>query len=264
MKRLLRTVLGGFIFALWVGPASATESTRVRVGIEAAYPPFSAVSADGELAGFDVDVAKALCKEMGVECTLARQDRDGIIPALLARRYDAVIASMAIAGESRDKVAFTDPCRRTPAKFARARGSAVTINAWSMTGKTVAVHRVTPHAAFVTAVFGDSVVIRRYATEDEAYLDAAAGRVDLLFADAGAMAQGFLDTEQGAEWEFIGPDFTNPAYFGAGAGIATREEDEALKEAFNRALDAILRNGVYKEINDRYFDFNAYGEVLPM
>ena len=90
-----------------------------------------------------------------------------------------------------------------------------------------------------------------------------AGRLDLLLADSVAMADGFLATDQGKDWEFVGPDFTDPKYFGVGAGIAVRKDDADLLAKLNEALDAILRNGVYKAINDKYFDFNVYGEPLP-
>ena len=92
MKRLTTALLATTVLAFAAGPASADE---VKIGIEAAYPPFSAVSADGTFVGFDIDIANALCKEMGAECTLVQQDWDGIIPALLARKYDAMIAATA-------------------------------------------------------------------------------------------------------------------------------------------------------------------------
>ena len=264
MRKLVTAVFGAVALALAAGVVSAKDWSKVRVGIEAAYPPFSAVSANGEFVGFDIDIALALCKEMGAQCELMQQDWDGIIPALLARKYDAIIASMSITEERKKKVAFTNKYYNTPAKFARKKGSGIAVNAESMSGKTVAVQRATTHDNFITAVFGESVEIKRYATQDEAYLDAVAGRVDLLLADSVAMEDGFLKTEQGAGWEFVGPDFTDPTYFGIGAGIACRKEDQDLVNALNEALDAILRNGMYKEINDKYFEFNVYGEDLPM
>ena len=261
MKRLATALLAGTVLAFLTGPAFAD---KVKVGIEAAYPPFSAVSADGTFVGFDIDIANALCEEMGAECTLVQQDWDGIIPALLARKYDAIVASMSITEERKKKVAFTAKYYNTPAKFAQAKGAGIeTIDAAGLAGKTVGVQRATTHDNFITEVFGDDVEIKRYATQDEAYLDAVAGRLDLLLADSVAMADGFLATDQGQDWEFVGPDFTDPKFFGEGAGIAVRKDDTELLGKLNAALDAILRNGVYKAINDEYFDFNVYGEPLP-
>ena len=260
MKRLTTALLATTVLAFAAGSASAD---KVKVGIEAAYPPFSAVSADGTFVGFDIDIANALCEEMGAECTLVQQDWDGIIPALLARKYDAIVASMSITEERKKKVAFSAKYYNTPAKFAQKKGAGIAVDPAGLAGKTVGVQRATTHDNFITEVFGDDVEIKRYATQDEAYLDAVAGRLDLLLADSVAMADGFLSTDQGKDWEFVGPDFTDPKYFGEGAGIAVRKDDTELLGKLDAALDAILRNGVYKAINDKYFNFNVYGEPLP-
>ena len=257
MKKLMTSLIAMIMTAM-VSVSNAGDWKTVRIGVEGAYPPFSSITESGQLVGFDIDMAIALCKEMGVECELVPQDWDGIIPALLANKYDAILASMSITEERKKKVAFTNKYYNTPAKFARKKGSGIEINAESMAGKTVGVQRATTHDNFITAEFGDSVTINRYGTQDEAYLDAVAGRVDLLLADSVAMGDGFLSTEQGADWEFVGPNYSDPEYFGEGAGIAIRKEDSDLVEMFNNAIQAIRDNGVYKSINDKYFDIDVY------
>ena len=119
MRRLTTALLTAIALAFATGPAVAE---KVKIGIEAAYPPFSAVSADGTFVGFDIDIANALCEEMGAECTLVQQDWDGIIPALLARKYDAIIASMSITEERKKKVAFTDKYYNTPGEIRAEEG----------------------------------------------------------------------------------------------------------------------------------------------
>jgi len=237
----------------------AKDWKKIRIGVEGAYPPFSSVTPDGKLVGFDIDIAMALCKEMGATCTLVKQDWDGIIPALLARKYDAIIASMSITEKRKKKVAFSHKYYNTPAKFARKKGSGIEITKADMKGKTVGVQRATTHDSFITAKFGDSVTIKRYATQDEAYLDAVAGRVDLLLADSVAMNDGFLSKDNGKGWEFVGPGYTDVKYFGEGAGVAIRKQDTDLVAKFNKAIDAIRANGVYKKINSKYFSFDIYG-----
>ncbi|MDX1512428.1 MAG: ABC transporter substrate-binding protein [Gammaproteobacteria bacterium] len=260
MKRLLTVVFAAAALALAAGTVQAKEWKTVRIGVEGAYPPFSYVDPDGRLAGFDIEIAQALCDQMGVKCTMVQQDWDGIIPALLARKYDAIVASMSITEERKKKVAFTGKYYNTPAKFVRKKGSGIEISKAGLKGKTVGVQRATTHDNFITAEFGDSVEIKRYATQDEAYLDAVAGRLDLLLADSVAIDDGFLKTEKGADWEFVGPDYSDPKYFGDGAGIAIRKQDKDLLAMFNKAIKSIRSNGTYDRIAKKYFDFDIYGK----
>jgi arginine/ornithine transport system substrate-binding protein len=254
-----KLIAAAVVAMLMVGTGvSAKEWKKIRVGVEGAYPPFSWVESDGTLKGFDIEIAMALCKEIGAECTLVTQDWDGIIPALLARKYDAIIASMSITEERKKKVAFSEKYYNSPAKFARKKGSGITISKAGLKGKSVGVQRATTHDNFITGMFGSSVDIKRYATQDEAYLDAVAGRIDLLLADSIAMEDGFLKTDNGKGWEFVGPGYSEPKYFGDGAGIATRKQNSDLAELFSKAIKAIRANGVYKSINDKYFAFDIY------
>lgn len=237
----------------------AKEWTKVRIGVEGAYPPFSSTSPEGELQGFDIDIAHALCAQMQVECTLVAQDWDGIIPALLARKYDAIIASMSITEERKQKVDFTDKYYQTPARFVAKKGAGFEVSPEGLKGKKVGVQRATIHDSFLTDNFGDSVEIVRYGTQDEANLDLVAGRVDLLLADSIALSEGLLKSEQGGEFEFVGPPYSDPKWFGEGAGIALRKGDTELKEMFNQAIDAIRANGTWDKIAQKYFDFDIYG-----
>ena len=259
MKKFATIVLAAAALAMVAGVATAQDMKKVRIGVEGAYPPFSWVDPDGTLKGFDIDIALALCKQMNAECELVQQDWDGIIPALLARKYDAIVASMSITEERKKKVAFSNKYYNTPAKFVRKKGSGIEIDKASLKGKSVGVQRATTHDNFITAVFGDTVEIKRYGTQDEAYLDAVAGRIDLLLADSVAMDDGFLKTDSGKDFEFVGPGYTDPKYFGDGVGIAIRKSDTELVGAFNKAINAIRADGTYKKIQDKYFDFDVYG-----
>ena len=165
---------------------------------------------------------------------------------------------MSITEERKKKVAFSDKYYSTPAKFARKKGSGITISKAGLKGKTVGVQRATIHDNFITAEFGDSVNIKRYGTQDEAYLDAIAGRVDLLLADSIAMDEGFLKTDKGKGWEFVGPGYSDPKYFGVGAGIAVRKNEGELAKLFSLAIKVIRANGVYHRINGKYFAYDVY------
>ncbi|SHO50328.1 ABC transporter substrate-binding protein [Desulfopila aestuarii] len=257
----MRRILGVAILLCLLGTTvQANDWKKVRIGVEGAYPPFSYVQPDGQLAGFDIDIAKALCEAMGSECVLVAQDWDGIIPALLAKKYDAIIASMSITEERKQKVDFTHKYYQTPAKFIQEKGMMNAFSTEAMKGKKVGVQRATIHDRYLTDNYGQSVEIVRYASQDEAYLDLTAGRVDMLLADSVALSDGFLKKPEGKNYEFIGPDLSDPKWFGEGAGIAIRKGETDLAEKFNKAIDTIRANGVYKQIQDKYFDFNVYGE----
>ena len=263
MKKLVSMlILVGVFFAF--GVVHAKDWKVIRVGTEGAYPPFNSTTSDGKLVGFDVDIAKALVKAIGAEIKLVAQDWDGIIPALMARKYDAIVASMSITEERKKKVAFTNKYYQTPAKFICKKGSIKDFTraeiAQATKGKQIGVQRATPHDNFITEQGAKDVVVKRYGTQDDAYLDLKAGRVDMLLADSVALDFGFLKKPEGKDYEFIGPDLSEPKYFGEGIGIACRKRDKDLVELFNKAIDQIRADGTYKKIQDKYFDFDVYGE----
>ncbi len=245
---------------LAAGTVEAKDWKKIRIGVEGAYPPFSYVTPEGELAGFDIDIAKALVAAMGKEIELVPQDWDGIIPALLARKYDAIIASMSITEERKKKVAFSNKYYNTPAKFVSKKGAMSEFSRDNIKGKKIGVQRATIHDRYLTDNYGKDVEIKRYATQDEAYLDLVAGRVDMLLADSVAISDGFLKKPEGQDYAFIGPDLNDPRWFGEGTGIAIRKQDKDLVEMFNKAIEQIRADGTYKQIQDKYFDFNVYGE----
>jgi arginine/ornithine transport system substrate-binding protein len=263
LKRLIAlavtlVVLAPVVMAMGNSAASAKDWKEIRIGVEGAYPPFSSFTAEGVLVGFDIDIAKALCAQMGASCILVQQDWDGMIPALLARKYDAIIASMSITAQRKEKVAFTGKYYQTPARFARRQGSGIEITKAGLKGKVVGVQRATTHDNFISGEFGSGVDIKRYVNQDEAYLDATAGRLDLLLADSVALKDGFLDTDKGKGWEFVGPGYTDVNYFGEGAGIAVSKTNQDLVDKLNKAIDAIRANGTYQKINAKYFEFDVF------
>lgn len=259
MKKFM-VVFALCMFLAASGPAMAKDWKKVRIGVEGAYPPFSYIQPDGELAGFDIEIAKALAEAMGAEVTLVAQDWDGMIPALMAKKYDAIIASMSITEERLKKVNFSKRYYRTPVKFVTKKGAIPVFSIDTIKGKAVGVQRATVSDKYLSDVYGNDVEIKRYGTQDEAYLDLIAGRVDLLLADSVVLLDGFLKKEEGKDYEFVGPDFNDPKWFGEGIGVALRKQDKDLEELFNKAIDTIRANGVYKSIQDKYFDFDVYGD----
>src|SRR5262245_41140975 len=153
MKKLATGLMAAVAIAVLATAAPAQDKRKVKIGTEGAYPPFNSIDTSGELVGFDIDIAKALCDAANFECEFVVQDWDGIIPGLIAKKYDAIIASMSITDERRKAVDFTDKYYNTPAKFVAAEGAGFDISPEGLAGKAIGVQRATIHENFVRAKF---------------------------------------------------------------------------------------------------------------
>jgi len=256
MKKTLASAL--LVLLTSVTLVSAQEAKKLKIGVEGAYPPFSQIGTDGKLKGFDIDIANALCAQMKAQCTMVQQEFDGLIPSLQAKKIDAVIASMSITDERKKVVEFSDKYYHTPARFVGKKGNGFNATVAGMKGKRIGVQRTTTHDRFATETFKESEIVR-YAKQDDVFLDLASGRLDAVMVDQVAASQGFLLLPTSKDFAFFGPVYIEPKYFGAGAGIGMRKADTALRDEFNNAIKAIRANGVYKKINDKYFEFDIYG-----
>ena len=239
-------------------PVEAAAPTTLKIGTEGAYPPFNNLTADGQLVGFDIDIAKALCEEMKVTCEFVTQDWDGIIPALQAGKFDAIIASMSITPERAEKVDFTGKYYNTPPAIAAPKDTTITgVTKEDLAGKTIGVQGSTTHFNYSTATYTDST-IKSYPTAQEYQLDLANGRLDAVNDDISVLEE-WLSTPEGACCKIVGAVTPVEAIHGPGAGIAVRKGETELRDKFNAAIQAIRANGKYKEINDKYFTFDVYG-----
>ena len=247
------------VLALAAGFAAQTFAAGdvLILAAEGTYPPFSEIK-DGKMTGFDIDIGLALCAEMKRECRFEQIDWEGLIPALKTNKIDAIVASMNDTPERRESVAFTDPYYTNPGLFVRAKGSRIEPTPEGVKGKNVGVLRASIFDNYVTDKFPEANILR-YTGQEEANLDAVAGRVDLLFADKVVMEEGFLQRDEGKDFEAVGSEENDKKYFGEGISIAVRKEDDKLREAFNTALKAIKENGEYKKINDKYFKYDISG-----
>ncbi|UTV28404.1 ABC transporter substrate-binding protein [Photobacterium atrarenae] len=248
------------VSALGATSVQAKEWKVIRFGIEGAYPPFSWTEPNGELKGFDVDMANALCKELQAKCKIVAQDWDGIIPSLLARKYDAIIAAMSITEERKKKVDFTGKYALIPNKFVAKKGTELDFTKAGLKGVKVGVQRATTHDKYLTDNYGDSVSIVRYGSFDDAYLDLKAGRIATVLGDASALQEGLLNKPGGEGYEFIGPSLTDPQWFGEGFGIAVRKQDKDLTKKLDDAIQSLREKGEYQKIAAKYFAYDVYGE----
>ena len=140
MKKML---LLSALLALSAAGVSAKDWTEIRMASEGAYPPFNEIGANGALKGFDIDIGNALCAEMKAKCTWVKQEWDGMIPALMARKFDAIVASMSITEERKAKVDFTNKYYASPVVLIAKNGLPLRPELASLKGKKVAVQRGT-------------------------------------------------------------------------------------------------------------------------
>lgn len=239
--------------------APATEKV-VRLGTEGAYAPFNFLDASGKLQGFDIEIGDALCAKMQVKCEWVAQDWDGIIPALQSQKYDAIIASMSITAERKEKVDFTDKYYNTPGQFVVPKTGPLTdVSPAGLKGKTLGAQSSTISANYLTDLYAPAgVTVKLYATQDEADADLAAGRLDAMLADKLVAYQWLEKTDDGKCCQFTGEPITDLKYYGEGIGIAVRKGDDELRMAFNKAIAEIIADGSYKSINEKYFPFSIY------
>jgi len=258
MKKLV--LLGALALSVLSMQAFA-EGKPLKIGIEAAYPPFASKAPDGNIVGFDYDIGNALCEEMKVKWYLGRATSStGLIPALKVRKIDAILSSMSITDDRKKSVDFTNRYYLTPARLVLKEGTTVSDSLDELKGKKIGVQRGSIHDRFAKEVLAPKgATVVPYSSQNEIYLDVEAGRLDGTVADATLLQEGFLDTAAGKGYAFTGPAFTDSKYFGDGIGIAVRKGDKENLDRINAAIAAIRANGKYKAIQDKYFNFDIYG-----
>ncbi len=245
MFRQLSALLVGALLAV---PVFAQDT--IRIATEGAYPPFNFIDASGEVQGFDVEIANALCEEMDANCELVTQGWDGIIPGLIAGRYDAIIASMSITPERQEAVSFSEPYYSNKLQFIAPTDS--DFGPADAAGSTVGAQRATIAAQWLEQNVPDAE-IRLYDTQENAYLDLESGRLDAVLADV-YVSYEWLDSDEGAAYEFKG----DPVYDDDKIAVAVRKDDQVLAERFSEAIEAIRADGTYQAINANYFPFDIY------
>ena len=232
----------------------------LKVAIDATYEPFTFKTADGKPTGFDVDIANALCEEIKRTCVFVEQPWDGMIPGLLAKKYDVIISSMSITADRLKQVDFTDKYYNTPSRVVLKKDVKYT-GPESIKGKKIGVLKASTQEKYALGELKTKgVEVVSYDAQDQVYLDIKAGRLDGTVADILEVGGGFLSKPGGEAYELKGDELYIPKYFGGGAGVALRKGQGELKTQISAAIKAIRANGKYKTINDKYFKFDVYGK----
>jgi polar amino acid transport system substrate-binding protein len=239
--------------------AGAKEWKTIRFGTDATYAPFESVNPSGAIVGFEVDYGMALCEKMKVTCTFQNQDWDGIIPALLAGKFDAIFSSMNITAERAKKVLFSDMYYATPPVFATTAGNTSDdVSAAALKGKTIGTQSSTIHANYLEKFYPDAS-IKLYPTQDEPNLDLASGRIDYVVGDSLVEAD-FIEKKGNGCCRVVAKIKRIPEIHGPGVGAAFRPEDTDLRDMFNKAIAEADADGTFNRLQAQYFKEDIRGK----
>lgn len=252
ISRRIVLALSATALAMSMGAASAQDATKLKIGTEGAYPPFNMIEPSGKVVGFDIDIAQAVCAKMKVECEVVTTDWDGIIPALNAKKFDFIAASMSITDERKQAVDFTDRYYTNKLQFIAPKKVDFKTDKSSLKGKVIGAQRATISGSWLEDNLKGVVDIKLYDSQENAYLDLASGRVDAVLGDIFVNYE-WLKSDAGKAFEFKG----NPVFEDDQIAMAVRKGDP-LREKINAALKEVIADGTYKKINDQYFPFSIY------
>lgn len=236
------------------GSAIAKEWKEVRIAVDVPYEPFEFKKPDGSLTGFEIDLGNAVCQQAKLKCEWVVQTWDGIIPGLLARKYDVIFSSMSINEERKAKVDFSDAYYNTPSAWFTPKVTDINpAKPETLAGKKLGVQRGTIQDTEASKIFGKTAQIIRYNSGDEVVLDLKGGRLDAVLIDYPVGESTILKTADGEDFVMTGDKFQ----LGDGVGAAFRKNDTDLKETFNQALSTVKSNGTYDSIMKKYFEYNV-------
>lgn len=247
--------------AAGIGPhqAEAKEWKTIRFGMDASYAPFESVNQKGEIVGFEVDYARAICAKLEATCTFQNQDWDGIIPSLLSNKFDVIFSSMNITDARKAKVIFSDVYYATPIVFVgQASEKSKDVSPAALKGKSIGTQSSTIHANFLEKLYPDSD-IKLYPTQDEPNLDLASGRIDYVVGDS-LVEEDFVKTKGNGCCTILSEVQRVPGIHGPGVGAAFRPGDTDLRDMFNKAIAELDADGTYKTIAKKYFAIDIRGK----
>ncbi len=263
MKKL-STLSVAALAAVILGASLPASAETLRVGTECTYHPFNFRDSDGKLQGYDIDVAKAVGQHLGAEIKFVCQKWDGMIPALLANKFDLIVASMSITDKRMKKIDFSDPYRVSIGQFIAAKSKDLkffnadgSVNDAGFKGVRIGLQRATTYDNWITAK-APSAEIVRYDTIEAIYLDLTNGRVDAIMTNPMKAYLKFLSQPEGAGFQVVGPQIEETKYFGSGVGIALRKDNEALLKRINKAIRTITDDGSLEKFALKHFPFTIH------
>lgn len=237
---------------------SATAPTELRLGIDPTFPPFESKDAQGNLVGFDVDLGNAICEKIKRKCVFVENSFDGLIPALKAKKFDAILSSLSINEERKKSIDFSSALFTTPVYLITHKQSGLSASADALKGKRVGVQQGSVFETYANKNWRDSgVTVVPYASSDQVYADLALGRLDASLDDATSASVAFLQKPQGADFELNGGEIVDKSLFGKGTGLGFRKGDDKLRDTIDQAIAQIKTDGTFSRLNKQYFTFDV-------
>ncbi|MCB6185419.1 transporter substrate-binding domain-containing protein [Leeia sp. TBRC 13508] len=253
LQKLSALVIGG----LMLGSAAHAEDV-IKIGTLSDYAPFEYKDPSGKLLGMEIELGDAMCKQMKAKCQYVTMDFDALIPALKAKKIDAVLAQMSITDERKKVVDFTNLFTLAPVQYVAKKGAGITENPATLKGKIVGVQSGTNHESYLKARLPkdkSGIEMKIYQSLDQAWLDLVAGRVNAVLADTTVSYDWIAKTGGKQGFAYAGKPINDVAMFGEGTGIAVRKGDP-LKEKFNAAIKQVLADGTFAKANKKVFPFS--------
>lgn len=252
-----------FAVMVLAGIASVTVQAKdwgsIRFGVAPGYAPFESRAPDGQLQGFDIDIGNALCAELKAKCIWVENDFDGLIPALAAKKFDAINSAMNITAQRKEKVSFTEPLYHVPTMLITKVDSGLLPTATSLKGKRIGVQQGTTEESYaIKHLVPYGVKIVPYQSQELVYADLSVGRLDGSLVDGPAGSEGFLKRPQGKGFVFAGAALEDEQTLGVGAGIALRKgkDSDELRAALNAAFKQLKSDGTYDRLVKKHFDMD--------
>jgi arginine transport system substrate-binding protein len=252
MNYNIKKILAVFAISLLSSSALALSGKTLKFATEPTYPPFEMVAPTGEMQGFDIDIANAICTKLKVKCEFISQPFDSLIPSLNMGKFDAIIASMNITAERKKSVDFSLPYYNNSVSFVTATGQNITPNKQTLVGKVIGAQQGSTIEQYLKSVYGDAVTVKSYASIQNAFIDLVAGRLNFVMGDTLTMQQLLKDHGNG-RFQIVGSPVYDATYFGLGYGIAVKKGNTADLKAINSALTKLRNDGTLNKIINKYF-----------
>ena len=247
------------LLAAFFCDANAADLKQLRFGVDPTYAPFESKAPSGQLVGFDIDLGNEICRRLNVKCEWVETGFDGIIPALQGRKFEAIMSAMSVTPQREAQVAFSTRLYSTPSRLIGRRGRDIEPTVDSLRGKRIGVAQGSTQEAYAKAYWAPKgIEVVSYANQEQVYADLRSGRIDATLTDMVAGSEGFLKASPGKDYAFLGVPVNDEKNLGKGVAIGLRKEDVGLREKIDGAIESMMKDGTYRKIEQRYFNFDIF------